>query len=115
MPQLLILLKVRPHYCTEFLLLTIHLKSVTRNYVKGKTIKQNITLAVDKDLLKKARVLAAKRETSVSKLLSEQLAKIVSEDNQYEASQKRALSRLRKGFRLGGRILATRDELHERK
>jgi hypothetical protein len=35
-------------------------------------MKQNITLAVDKDLLKKARVLAAKRETSVSRLLSEQ-------------------------------------------
>ncbi len=78
-------------------------------------MKQNITLALDKDLLKKARVLAAKRETSVSKLLSEQLAKIVSEDDQYEASKKRALSRLKKGLHLGGRILATRDELHERK
>ncbi len=78
-------------------------------------MKRNITLVVDKDLLKKARILAAKKETSVSKLLSEQLAKIVSEDNQYEASKKRALSRLKKGFHLGGRILATRDELHERK
>lgn len=78
-------------------------------------MKQNITLALDKNLLKKARVLAAKRETSVSKLLSEQLAKIVSEDDQYEASKKRALSRLKKGLHLGGRILATRDELHERK
>jgi len=78
-------------------------------------MKQNITLAVDKDLLKKARVLAAKRETSVSKLLSEQLARIVSEDNQYEASKKKALSRLKRGFHLGGRILATRDELHERR
>lgn len=78
-------------------------------------MKQNITLAVDKDLLKKARVLAAKRETSVSKLLSEQLARIVSEDNQYEASKKKALPRLKRGFHLGGRILATRDELHERR
>jgi HSP90 family molecular chaperone len=78
-------------------------------------MKQNITLAVDKELLKKARVLAAKRETSISKLLSELLAKIMSEDDQYEASKKRALSRLKKGFHLGGRILATRDELHERK
>lgn len=78
-------------------------------------MKQNITLSLEKELLKKAKVVAAKKDISVTRLLSEQLAKVVSEDNQYESSKRRALAHLRKGFRLGGRILATREELHERR
>lgn len=78
-------------------------------------MKQNITLSLDRAIIKKAKVLAAKKDISVTKLLSEQLARIVSEDNQYESSKRRALAYLKKGFHLGGRILATREELHERK
>jgi len=78
-------------------------------------MKQNITLSLDKVIIKKAKLLAAKKDISVTKLLSEQLARIVSDDNQYESSKRRALASLRKGFHLGGRILATREELHERK
>ena len=78
-------------------------------------MKQNITLSIDKELLKKAKLVAAKKETSVTKLLTEQLAKIVSEDDQYDLAKKRALAILRKGFHLGGRIVAKREELHERR
>jgi hypothetical protein len=78
-------------------------------------MKQNITLSVEKEILKKAKVLAAKKDISVTKLLSEQLAKIVSEEDHYEASKRRALARLRKGFHLGGSILAKREELHGRR
>jgi len=35
--------------------------------------------------------------------------------DQYKSAKKRALRILRKGFRLGGIILAKREELHERK
>lgn len=78
-------------------------------------MKQNITLALDKELLKKVKVLAAKKDTSITKLLTKQLARIVSEGDDYESSKKRALTRLRKGYRLGGQILAKREELHERR
>lgn len=78
-------------------------------------MRQNITLSLDKEILKKAKILAAKKDLSVTKLLAEQLAKIVSEDDQYESSKKRALARLKKGFHLGGHILANREELHERR
>ena len=78
-------------------------------------MKQNITLSIEKELLKKAKLMAAKKETSVSKLLTEQLAKMVSEDDQYDLSKKRALAILRKGFHLGGRIISKREELHERR
>ena len=77
-------------------------------------MKQNITLSIEKELLKRAKLIAAKKETSVTKLLTEQLAKIVSEDEEYTLAKKRALAILRKGFHLGGRITARREELHER-
>jgi hypothetical protein len=37
-------------------------------------MKQNITLSIDKELIKNARVLAAQRQTSVSRMLSERVA-----------------------------------------
>lgn len=78
-------------------------------------MKQNITLSVEKELLKKAKLLAAKKETSVTKLLTEQLTRLVSEDDQYELAKKRALMILKRGFHLGGRIIAKREDLHERR
>jgi hypothetical protein len=78
-------------------------------------LKRNITLSIEENLLKKAKLVAAMKETSVSGLLTEQLSRIVNEDDQYEVSRRRALSRLKKGFHLGGRILATREELHDRR
>jgi len=77
-------------------------------------MKQNITLSIEKELLKKAELMAAKKETSVTKLLTKQLVKVVSEDEQYNAAKKRALTILKKGFHLGGRIITKRGELHER-
>jgi hypothetical protein len=78
-------------------------------------MRQNITLSIEKELLKKAKLMAAKKETSVTKLLTEQLAKMVSEDDQYDLAKKRALIILKKGFHLGGCIMAKREELHERR
>ena len=78
-------------------------------------MKQNITLSIDKDLIRKAKILAAQKEISISKLLSRELTKILSDEDLYESARKRATARLKKGFRLGGKILATREELHERR
>ncbi len=81
----------------------------------GSALKRNITLSLEEDLLKKAKLVAAKKNMSVSGLLTEQLSRIITEEDRYEASRRRALSRLKKGIHLGGRILATREELHERR
>jgi hypothetical protein len=78
-------------------------------------MKQRITLSIEKELPRKAKLTAAKKETSVTKLLTEQLAKIVSEDEEYDLAKKRALAILKKGFHLGGSIIAKREELHERR
>lgn len=77
-------------------------------------MKQNVTLALEKDLLRKLKILAAKRDASVTRLLADQLARVVAEDD-YEPAKSRALKRMKKAFHLGGRILSTREELHARK
>ena len=76
--------------------------------------KQNITVCLDRRTLRKAKVLAAKRNTSISGLLADQIESLVGEDNAYEQAQRRALALLDQGFHLGGRIESTRDEWHER-
>ncbi|HZR65672.1 MAG TPA: DUF6364 family protein [Terriglobales bacterium] len=77
-------------------------------------MKTNITLKLDRDLLRKARVLAAEKDTSVSALVTEQLEKAVREREGYEQAKRRALAILKKGFDLGYKPPASRDELHER-
>ena len=77
-------------------------------------MKTNITLKVDADLLREARILAAQRDTSVSRLLAEQLENLVRQEKAYEKAKRRALARLRQGFDLGWAPAASREELHER-
>ena len=77
-------------------------------------MKQNITLSVDKDLIKKGKVIAAQSDTSVSKMLSEQLKQLVEDNEQYETAKRSALQTLKKGYRLGGKITWKREDLYER-
>lgn len=78
-------------------------------------MKQNITLSLDKDLILKAKILAARRRTSVSRMLGQEVEKLVAESELYEQARKSAFSHLLSGFHLGGEIRATREELHDRK
>ena len=77
-------------------------------------MKTNITLKIDDDLAREAKILAARRGTSVSRLVAEQLEAIVQRDKVYDAAKRRALSKLKKGYGLSWRKPASRDELHER-
>jgi hypothetical protein len=76
--------------------------------------KQNITLSLDKDLIREAKLLSARKSTSISKLLSEELERLVRKHEQYEQARRSALADLKKGFHMGGTITATRDQLHDR-
>ena len=75
---------------------------------------QNITVRLRRDILRKAKVLAARRDTSISGLLAQQLEKLVVEDDSYERAKKRALEFLNQGFDMGDVPRLNRDELHER-
>ena len=76
-------------------------------------VKQNITLSLDRALLKKARVLAAMRNTSVSRMLGEELTRLVERSERYDRAHRHALTLLDKGFRLGGKRV-DRETLYER-
>ena len=76
--------------------------------------KQNVTISLNPETIRKAKILAAKRSTSISGLLAEHLEALTSEDEAYERAKRSAVSTMRKGFHLGGVITASREELHER-
>jgi hypothetical protein len=74
----------------------------------------NITLRIDAELARAAKILAARRGTSVSRLVAEQLELIVQRDRAYESAKRRALGRLSRAVELQWQKPASRDELHER-
>lgn len=78
--------------------------------------RQNVTLSLPKALLRKAKVLAAQQERSLSELMKEALERLTSQDADYEKARKRHLKLLKRGMDLGsgGNLSVTRDELHER-
>lgn len=77
---------------------------------------RNVTLSLSTDLLRKVKVLAAQRGTSMSRLMTELLAREVGRDDDYERAKAQALEWLRGGLRLRvGERTWTRDDLHDRK
>jgi hypothetical protein len=77
-------------------------------------LKQNITLAIKKEILREAKLIAAQNDTSISKMLSDQLKEMIDKEEQYQAARRKALHALKKGFHLGGKITWRREDLHER-
>jgi hypothetical protein len=75
--------------------------------------RTNLTLHLDTEVIRRARIVAAKRGTSVSALAAIQLVELVDEDERVEQARERAQAILRKAAPRGGRSW-TRDELHDR-
>jgi len=77
-------------------------------------MKANITLKLDRGLIREARILAAEQGSSISAMLGARLEEIVRERKAYHRARKRALARLRRGMDLRWTPPGSRDELHER-
>jgi hypothetical protein len=75
--------------------------------------KANLTLQLDEDIIRRARVVAAKRGTTVSALVARELAGLVEDDARYEEARARAEKLMRTASPHGGRSWR-RDELHDR-
>jgi Family of unknown function (DUF6364) len=75
--------------------------------------KRNLTVQLDDDVIHRAKVTAAKRGTSVSGLVAQQLERLVDADERYEDAQRRAEYALASRAPRGGRQW-NRDDLHER-
>ena len=76
--------------------------------------KQNLTVSLPQQTIRKAKILAARRGSSISGLLAEQIEILVGEDEAYERAERQAAALLDQGFHLGGVIRASRDDWHER-
>jgi plasmid stability protein len=75
---------------------------------------QNITLSLDEEALRQARVAAARRGLSLSALLREQLTRLGEQDEHYEAAHKAAVDWMERGASLGVGDRRSRDALHDR-
>ncbi len=77
-------------------------------------MKANITLKIDTELLREARILAAEEDSSISALLAERLQREIEERRGYRQARARAQARLRQGYDLGWTPPKSRDEIYER-
>ena len=75
---------------------------------------KNVTVTLDEDVARWARILAAREETSVSRYLGELLRQTMLEERGYEAAMKDYLSRGSKRLKKSGSY-PSREELHDRK
>lgn len=73
--------------------------------------KSNLTLQLESETIRRARVVAAKRGTSVSALVAHELEALVARDERYEQARRRALEILDAASPGGGRSW-TRDDLY---
>ena len=77
---------------------------------------RNITLSLPEETLQEVKIIAVKRNTSVSALLSGVLEDLVAKESGYRQAHQEFMALAEAGFDLGtnGEIPWSRDELHER-
>lgn len=62
---------------------------------------QNLTLKLPIETVRKAKVVAAQRGTSISALVAEKIDELVGEDAEYQTAKRRAFEWLKQGWHLG--------------
>ncbi|MEN6508138.1 MAG: DUF6364 family protein [Smithella sp.] len=79
--------------------------------------RQNITLALPKDVIRRVKSLAASEDKSISQLLRETLEKKLKDASSFQSARRRQITLLKSGFNLGtkGKITVTRETLHDRR
>ena len=76
---------------------------------------RNITLSLPEELVRKAKVIAAERDTSVSALVAELVAHLTGGSSGYEQAWAEEEALMRRGDTLRvGDVTWSREELHER-
>lgn len=77
---------------------------------------RNITLSLPEEDLKRAKIIAVQRGTSLSQLLAKMIKDLADQETGYALARAHSLALLEEGRDLGtgGRIRWSRDELHER-
>ena len=77
-------------------------------------MKKNLTLALDEDLIHKARIACQKRNTTLTRFVRDQLENLVHNDREYQEAMERIGELIKKRPIRVGKKTWTREELHER-
>lgn len=75
---------------------------------------KNVTITVDEDVLGWAKVWAARHDTSVSRMLGEELRRKMLSEKHYERARKRFMGKLPKTLKPSNTPYPGRDSLYER-
>jgi hypothetical protein len=75
--------------------------------------KRNITVQIDEEVIHQIRVVAARRGTSISALLAQQLCTIAAADARYEHAKAHALEAMADAEDHGG-VSWRREDLYDR-
>jgi hypothetical protein len=78
--------------------------------------KQNITLSLPREILKKGKMVAAQKGISLNELVRELLQMTAENEEEYHTSAERQIRRMGEGIELGtkGKISWKRDQLYQR-
>ncbi len=78
--------------------------------------RQNVTLSLPEDILRKARHMAVDRNMSLSAFLSVIIQELVAGKDNYIQARDESLRLMEEGFDMGtyGKALNNREELHHR-
>lgn len=76
--------------------------------------KQNLTVSLSPQTVRKAKIIAARRGISISGLVAEQVELLIREDVVYRRAERVALRLFDRGLPLGAIVGIHRDSLHER-
>ncbi len=75
--------------------------------------KRNITLSLPPELLRRAKIVAARRNTYVNALVRESLEGIVQAEDEHEAAAKRIMAAAEKGLYRLQKLKWRRSDLYE--
>jgi hypothetical protein len=74
--------------------------------------RRNLTVQLDEETIRQAKVLAAERGTSVSGLVARELEQLVARNARYEDAMRRAVELMARSVERGGRSWR-REDLYE--
>lgn len=77
-------------------------------------MKQNITISLDKDLIRTGKIIAAQQGTSLNRMLRLELERIIRNVKKYDIAKQKAIAAMKTGFHSDMDHYPSRDELHER-
>lgn len=75
--------------------------------------KRNLTVQLDETVVRRAKVLAARRGTSVSALVAIEIGRLADDDDRYEEAMRRAGREMNRAVDRGGRSWE-REDLYDR-